>query len=144
MNRRRLTPDGAIDPDCPVRDVLDRIGDRWTVLVLNELSAGTRRFTELRRGIADISQRMLAQTLRTLETDGLVTRTVYPTIPPRVDYTLTPLGESLLDPLEGLIRWADASRPAIHAARRAALARAAGTAPSATPEPIAGSARTAG
>ncbi|PZQ12307.1 MAG: transcriptional regulator [Rhodanobacter denitrificans] len=139
-----MTPDGAIDPDCPVRDVLDRIGDRWTVLVLNELSAGTRRFSELRRGIADISQRMLAQTLRTLETDGLVTRTVYPTIPPRVDYTLTPLGESLLDPLERLIRWADASRPAIHAARRAALARAAGAAPGATSEPPAGPARQAG
>lgn len=144
MSRRRLTPDGAIDPDCPVRDVLDRIGDRWTVLVLNELSAGTRRFTELRRGIADISQRMLAQTLRTLETDGLVTRTVYPTIPPRVDYALTPLGESLLAPLEQLIRWADASRPAIHAARRAALARAAGVASGATSEALAEPARKAG
>jgi DNA-binding HxlR family transcriptional regulator len=122
----RLIRDAVIDPACPVRDVLDRIGDRWTVLVLNALSTGTRRFTELRRAIPDISQRMLAKTLRTLETDGLLTRTVFPTIPPRVDYTLTPLGDSLLEPLGHLIRWAETSRAAIHAARaRAGQSRAA-------------------
>jgi DNA-binding HxlR family transcriptional regulator len=78
--------------NCPIRDVLDRLGDRWTVLVLHELSAGTLRFSEIRKRIADISPRMLAQTLRHLEQDGLVSREVFPTVPPRVDYALTSLG----------------------------------------------------
>src|SRR3954464_4500190 len=88
--------------ECPIRDVLDRIGDRWSVLILRTLEGGTMRFTVLRRAIPDISQRMLAQTLRRLETDGLISRTVYPTIPPRVDYALTPLGLSFMAPLDGL------------------------------------------
>jgi DNA-binding HxlR family transcriptional regulator len=103
---------------CPVRDVLDRIGDRWTVLVLSELTSGTRRFSELRRTIPDISQRMLSQTLRHLEADGLVARTVYPTIPPRVDYELTALGRSLIVPLRGLVAWAEQNHAAVKAARR--------------------------
>jgi DNA-binding HxlR family transcriptional regulator len=83
---------------CPSRDVLDRIGDKWTVLVLSELAdAGPRRFTALRNRLAGVSEKMLTQTLRALERDGLVTRTVYPTVPPRVEYELTTLGETLRD-----------------------------------------------
>jgi DNA-binding HxlR family transcriptional regulator len=102
---------------CPVRDVLGRIGDRWTLLVLMALAPGTLRFTAVRRAIGDISQRMLAQTLRHLEQDGLVSRTVHATVPPRVDYALTPLGHSLLDPVGALIAWARDNQPAIAAAR---------------------------
>lgn len=102
---------------CPIRDVLDRIGDRWSVLVLKELEGGTRRFTVLKRAIPDISQRMLAQTVRHLEADGLVSRTVYPTIPPRVDYALTDLGRSLLVPLDALVVWAQTHHGTIKQAR---------------------------
>ena len=102
---------------CPIRDVLDRIGDRWSFLVLIELDEGTRRFSELRRAIPDISQRMLSQTLRHLEADGLVSRTVFAVVPPRVDYALTELGRSLMGPMEALVRWADANHAAIRRAR---------------------------
>ena len=102
---------------CPVRDVLDRIGDRWSLLVLSELKGGTRRFSVLRRAIDDISQRMLAQTLRHLEQDGLLVRTVHPTVPPQVEYALTPLGLSLLDPVDALIAWATRNHDAIREAR---------------------------
>nr|WP_210287088.1 helix-turn-helix domain-containing protein [Ancylobacter tetraedralis] len=97
---------------------MDRIGDRWSVLILSELEEGSRRFTVLRRAIPDISQRMLAQTLRHLEADGLVTRTVYPTIPPRVDYALTELGRSLMAPLRALVAWAEANHQAVRDARQ--------------------------
>ena len=107
---------------CPIRDVLDRIGDRWSVLVLKELEDGTCRFTVLKRAIPDISQRMLAQTLRHLEADGLVSRTVYPTIPPRVGYALTDLGRSLLVPLDGLVAWAETHHTTIKQARAQAAA----------------------
>jgi DNA-binding HxlR family transcriptional regulator len=93
--------------DCPIRDVLDRVGDRWSMLVLCTLDKnGTLRFSALKASIEDISQRMLAQTLRRLEQDGFLSRTVYPTNPPRVDYALTPLGKSLLEPVWELVRWA--------------------------------------
>lgn len=105
--------------DCPIRDVLDRLGDRWSVLVLKTLADGTLRFGEIRNRIADISQRMLAQTLRHLEQDGLVSRHVHPTIPPRVDYTLTELGRSLQEPLGHMVRWAIDNHGAIRAARAA-------------------------
>ncbi len=104
---------------CPIRDVLDRLGDRWTVLVLKELEGGTLRFTALRARIPDVSQRMLAQTLRHLEKDGLVSRLVHPTIPPRVDYTLTAMGRSLLEPVGEMVRWAVAHHDAIRASREA-------------------------
>jgi DNA-binding HxlR family transcriptional regulator len=105
---------------CPIRDVLDRLGDRWSTLVLLTLGeAGTLRFSALKARIDDVSQRMLAQTLRRLEQDGLVTRTVHPTIPPRVDYALTPLGHSFLPPLQGLISWADTHHDKVRAARQA-------------------------
>lgn len=104
---------------CPVRDVLDRIGDRWSLLVLATLSNGTMRFTVLKRAVGGISQRMLAQTLRTLEQDGLVSRKIYPSIPPKVEYTLTPLGESLLEKLAPLYQWAEENHEAVKAARAA-------------------------
>ncbi|MFD2265382.1 winged helix-turn-helix transcriptional regulator [Lacibacterium aquatile] len=105
------------DPNCPIRGILDRIGDRWSLLVLDSLVDGRQRFTEIKREIGDISQRMLAQTLRHLEQDGFVSRTVYPTIPPRVDYELTPLGESLMEPVGALVEWAAANRTAVRTAR---------------------------
>lgn len=89
------------------REILDRIGDKWSLYIIASLANGTRRFNELRRGIDGISQRMLTLTLRGLERDGLVTRTIYPTIPPRVDYDLTELGRTLLKPVMGLVNWAN-------------------------------------
>jgi DNA-binding HxlR family transcriptional regulator len=100
-----------------VSEVLQRIGDKWTVLVVGELGGGARRFNEIRRSLGSISQRMLTLTLRGLERDGLVTRTVHPTVPPRVDYELTRLGRSLLEPVNGLGLWARQNQPAIQAAR---------------------------
>lgn len=94
------------DRNCPTRRVLDRIGDRWTVLVVGSLSAGPLRYGELRERIDGISQKMLTQTLRGLERDGLVSRTVTAQIPPRVDYELTQAGRSLQDPLQALETWA--------------------------------------
>lgn len=99
------------------REILERIGDKWTLYVLGALRDGPRRFNELRREVNGISQRMLTLTLRGLERDGLVTRTVFPSIPPRVDYGLTELGRTLLEPVAVLIHWANSSRPAIEAAR---------------------------
>ena len=96
-----------VPEDCrAVSEVLDRVGDKWSVLVVVMLGDGPKRFNELRRSIATISQRMLTLTLRGLERDGLVTRTVFATIPPRVDYELTELGRSLLTPVDALGRWA--------------------------------------
>jgi DNA-binding HxlR family transcriptional regulator len=104
--------------DCrAVSEVLARVGDKWTVLVVSTLGGGPKRFNELRKALGSISQRMLTLTLRALERDGLVTRTVYPTIPPRVDYELTRLGRSLLEPVSELGLWARKNRPAIAQAR---------------------------
>jgi DNA-binding HxlR family transcriptional regulator len=91
---------------CPVTDVLRRVGDRWTLLILILLGRGPHRFNELHRSVEGISQRMLTRTLRALERDGLATRTVYPTLPPSVEYDLTPLGRTLLNPLSTLADWA--------------------------------------
>jgi DNA-binding HxlR family transcriptional regulator len=108
-----------VPEDCrAVSEILGRIGDKWTVLVVGELGAGPKRFNEIRRALGSISQRMLTLTLRGLERDGLVTRTVTPTIPPRVDYELTRLGRSLLEPVNGLGLWARQNREAIDDARR--------------------------
>ena len=101
--------DRSADPysaACPSRQVLDRIGDRWTVLILGVLADGAKRFTELSRAVEGISQKMLTQTLRGLERDGLVTRTVHATVPVRVDYELTDLGRTLGEPIAALERWA--------------------------------------
>ena len=102
---------------CPVRDVLDRIGDKWSVLILMLLAREPKRFSALNKAVGDISKRMLTQTLRSLQRDGLVERTVYPTTPPKVDYRLTDLGRSVLEPLAALVVWADERHQDIHRAR---------------------------
>jgi DNA-binding HxlR family transcriptional regulator len=106
------------EPDCGMREVLDRIGDKWSVLVVVELAAGTRRFRQLQRAVPGISQRMLTLTLRRLERDGLVTRTVFPTVPPKVDYELTETGRSLHVQVRALTEWAATHRRAVAESRR--------------------------
>src|ERR1700752_3565487 len=101
-----------------VSEVLARVGDKWTILVVNELGPGPRRFNEIRKALGSISQRMLTLRLRGLERDGLVTRTVFPTIPPKVEYELTALGRSLLVPVSGIGLWARQNRESIEAARK--------------------------
>jgi DNA-binding HxlR family transcriptional regulator len=105
------------DDDCGIRDVLDRLGDTWTVLVIVELSKGVRRFRELERAIPGISQRMLTVTTKRLCRDGLVERIAYPTIPPQVDYRLTATGRSLVDTIFHLADWSRDHKAAIAAAR---------------------------
>jgi DNA-binding HxlR family transcriptional regulator len=117
----------------PVNEVLSRIGDKWTVLVVGLLADGSKRFSELRRTIGGISQRMLTLTLRGLERDGLVTRTAYPTIPPRVDYELTDLGRTLIGPAFAVASWARENHPAISAARARYDAAGAAQGPEAVP-----------
>ena len=101
----------------PVTDILSRVGDKWSVMIVMLLGPGPKRFNEIRRAINGISQRMLTLTLKGLERDGLVTRTVTPSIPPRVDYELTELGQSLRRPIDALGEWAFANRDKIDAAR---------------------------
>lgn len=105
------------EANCRAREVLDRVGDKWSVVVLHHLSAGTMRFSELLRAIPGISQRMLTVTLRGLERDGLVRRTVHPVVPPHVDYDLTPLGETLRDIVSSLVVWAHEHLDEIDVAR---------------------------
>src|SRR3982750_566963 len=108
-----------VPEDCrAVSEVLSRVGDKWTVLVVTELGRGPRRFNEIRRALGSISQRMLTLTLRGLERDGLVTRKVFATVPPRVEYELTRLGRSLLEPVSGLGLWARQNRERIQEARQ--------------------------
>jgi DNA-binding HxlR family transcriptional regulator len=104
---------------CPVRGVLDRIGDKWSFLIVSMLAQKPHRFGQLRRAVPDISQRMLTQTLRDLQRDGLVDREVFPTNPPSVEYRLTRLGQSLLQPMDALIGWADKNHGKIKSARAA-------------------------
>jgi DNA-binding HxlR family transcriptional regulator len=110
---------GTDDPACEVRNILDRIADKWSLLVIVVLADGVRRFSQLRREIDGISQRMLTLTLRQLEREGLVTRTVFPVVPPRVDYELTQLGSTLLDTIQTLVAWAGEHGNEIVAARAA-------------------------
>jgi DNA-binding HxlR family transcriptional regulator len=108
----------GLPADCrAISDVLARVGDKWSVLVVTRLGGGPKRFSELKRSIGGISQRMLTLTLRGLERDGLATRTVFPTIPPRVDYALTPLGRDLLQPVSALGDWALRNQAKIERAR---------------------------
>jgi DNA-binding HxlR family transcriptional regulator len=108
-----------VPEDCrALSEVLARVGDKWTVLVVSTLGDGPKRFNELRKALGSISQRMLTLTLRGLERDGLVTRTVFPTVPPRVDYELNRLGRSLLKPVSELGLWARKHRAAIQDARQ--------------------------
>ena len=110
---------------CPaVREVLNRVGDKWSVQIVALLGDGAMRFSELRRSIEGISQRMLTLTLRGLERDGLIERTVFPEIPPRVEYELTRLGKTLLEPIQGLAEWAERYRTSIQDARAKFDARA--------------------
>jgi DNA-binding HxlR family transcriptional regulator len=117
--RDRARREGFDFRECPTRNVLDRIGDKWSILIVMTLAERKRRFGELRREIPDISQRMLTQTLRDLQRDGLISRHVFPTNPPSVEYRLTELGTSLLAPMAALVRWADANHAAIRQARAA-------------------------
>lgn len=103
---------------CPVRDVLDQLGDKWTTLIVIALAGGPRRFGEINRCIPDISKRMLTQCLRNLERSGFITRHVYPTSPPSVEYRLAELGRSFLVPLEMLVEWAEVSHRHVREARR--------------------------
>ncbi len=109
------------DRNCPTRQLLDRIGDRWTVLVIGSLHDGPRRFSEIGRRLDGVSQKMLTQTLRALEHDGLVRRTIYPEVPPRVEYELTDLGLTLREPLAALEDWAKGHMGLVLQARRNAL-----------------------
>ncbi len=107
------------DPSrCPIRSVLDRVGEKWAMLVLLALAGRHRRFNALSRAIPDVSKRMLTQTLRGLERDGLVTRHVFPTKPPSVEYRLSPVGFSLLEPLAALVAWAERNQTSIERTRR--------------------------
>jgi DNA-binding HxlR family transcriptional regulator len=113
------TTEGAdrSDAGCRAREVLDRVGDKWSMQVIHRLGGGSARFSELRRGIDGISQRMLTVTLRGLERDGLVSRTAHPVIPLRVDYALTPMGRTLLETVCSLVQWAGEHLGDIDAAR---------------------------
>jgi DNA-binding HxlR family transcriptional regulator len=107
----------AFDPECPTRVVLDRIGDKWTALVIGALEDGSLRFTELRARIGGVAPKVLTQTLRAMERDGLLTRTIHAQVPPRVDYELTPLGASLTAPIATLTDWAETHLGRILASR---------------------------
>ncbi|BBD00265.1 MULTISPECIES: winged helix-turn-helix transcriptional regulator [Sphingobium] len=109
----------AYNPDCPTRHVLDRIGDKWAVLVMLTLKDGPVRFNDLRRRIGAISQKMLSQTLKSLERDGLVSRAAFPTVPVTVEYRLTPLAGGLIGILDQITHWAESHVGDIMAARRA-------------------------
>ncbi|RUM07806.1 winged helix-turn-helix transcriptional regulator [Rhizobium chutanense] len=113
-NEPKLPPGAG----CPIRGVLDRIGDQWSLLTLEALDDEKKRFNELLREIGDISKQMLSKTLRHLEQDGFISRTVYPEVPPRVEYELTEMGRSFLIPMRALIGWAEQNHPAIISARR--------------------------
>lgn len=104
---------------CPVREVLDRLGDKWSVLIILTLKEGTLRFSKLKKAIPDISQRMLTFTLRHLERDGLVNRKMYLTVPPKVEYSLTVMGKSFTTEVDTLVTWAHENRSKIDASRSA-------------------------
>lgn len=110
----------VLKPNCPSRMVVERLGERWTLLVLIALRSGPARFTALREKIGVVTPKVLTQTLRGLEHDGLILRTIYPEIPPRVEYELTALGESLMGPVDALRVWSEANSNQIVAAREAA------------------------
>ena len=110
-------PGNVLDPNCPSRVIFQRIGDKWASLVIQVLGGGPVRFSELRKMVHVVTPKVLTQTLRALERDGLITRTVHAQVPPRVDYELTPMGESLLQPLTLLRQWAESHVPTILEAR---------------------------
>lgn len=108
----------VLDEQCPSRAVLDRIAGKWTSLVIHALGDGTMRYGQLQRTVGGVSQKMLTQTLRSLEDDGLVQRKVYPVVPPMVEYSLTPLGRTLSEPLSAICSWSEKHLPELLANRR--------------------------
>jgi DNA-binding HxlR family transcriptional regulator len=110
-------PWNVFDSHCPTRQVLDLIADKWTVLIIRRLADGTLRFAELRRSVDGISQKVLTNILRSLERDGIVTRRIYASVPPKVEYSLTALGRSLCNLVEGICGWAEANIEKVQAAR---------------------------
>jgi len=125
MSKRRNDTDSTeFEQPCPIRGVLDRIGDQWSLLVLLRLEGETKRFNVLMREIGDISKQMLSRTLKQLEQDGFILRTVFAEVPPRVEYELTDLGRGFLEPMKTLVAWADTHHRAICEARRAYRQRA--------------------
>ena len=121
---KTAAPPSVLEPQCPSRLVLDRIADKWTALVIQILAGGTMRYAELQRAIGGISQKMLTQTLRSLERDGLVQRTVHPVVPPKVEYSLTRLGRTLIEPLHALCCWSEKHLAELQANRALAKAKA--------------------
>ena len=119
-----------MNPGCLSRVVLDRIADKWTALIIYVLANGTHRYAVLRREIGGISQKMLTQTLRSLERDGLVQRKVHPVVPPKVEYSLTPLGRTLIEPLRAICSWSEKHLPQLQANRSKARAVAPAARPS--------------
>jgi len=113
----KSSPASVMDAQCPSRLVLDRIADKWTALIIQLLSKKTMRYAELQREIGGISQKMLTQTLRSLERDGLLDRKVYPVVPPKVEYSLSRLGRTLIEPLRTLCRWSEKHLPELQANR---------------------------
>jgi DNA-binding HxlR family transcriptional regulator len=123
QDMRKSSSNGSVmDAQCPSRLVLDRIADKWTALIIQVLAHGTKRYAAIQREIGGISQKMLTQTLRSLERDGLVKRTVHPVVPPKVEYALTRLGKTLIEPLQGLCRWSEKHLPELQANRAKARA----------------------
>lgn len=119
----KVCPTNILHSGCPTRMVLDLIADKWTALIIHLLSQGTKRYGELQREVGGISQKMLTQTLRKLEEDGLVKRTVFPEVPPRTEYELTDLGRTLRAPLAALTTWAITYLPEVEKARKASARR---------------------
>lgn len=120
MSRSNTDVSAQVEAEaCPVQEVLDRVAGKWSILIMVAATAGPIRFTELERAIPSVSRRMLTLTLRHLERDGLITRTVYPTVPPKVEYELTPIAHELQTAFRTLTKWAETHRPAIIAARKA-------------------------
>jgi DNA-binding HxlR family transcriptional regulator len=120
---KTASPPSVLEPQCPSRLVLERIADKWTALVIQILARGTMRYAELQRSIGGISQKMLTQTLRSLERDGLVQRKVHPVVPPKVEYSLTRLGRTLIEPLHALCRWSEKHLAELQANRARAKVR---------------------
>lgn len=130
VDSRSSARDGMDSEACStISDMLARVGDKWSLLIVRTLGAGPLRFNELRRSIGEISQKMLSSTLKVLERDGLVSRTVTPSVPPQVEYALTDLGRELLGPVTELAEWTSANTPRILAARAEYDARSAAAAP---------------
>jgi DNA-binding HxlR family transcriptional regulator len=123
-----MAANGDVMSGCRIREILERVGNKWSLQVIFHLGDGPQRFTSLKRSIDGVSQRMLTVTLRGLERDGIVSRTMYPVIPPRVEYALTPLGATVLDAAGALVSWADAHLAEVDAARAAYDTRAAAAA----------------